>query len=101
MIEEGIQNVVDSLQGISLSDIESENANEAKEDERQTGPVSRKHSRSPSVDLGITPVPKKPRTGTRTAAQKVSESSILARGAEKESKGTRRPQPVAQGEGNP
>jgi len=34
MIEEGIQNVVDSLQGISLSDIESENANEAKEDER-------------------------------------------------------------------
>ena len=101
MTEEGVRNIMAQLQGISVSDTDSKDADEAEEDERDTGPTSRKHSQSPSIELGTTPVLKKSRIGTWTAARKVSKSSVLAHGAKKELEGTRRPKLVAQGAGNP
>lgn len=87
---------------MSVSDTESDDIDAVDEGEgTEASPSNRKHSRSPSMELNVAPVPKKLRSGTRTAARKISKSSALARDAEKESEGTRHPEPIAQGAGNP
>lgn len=90
----------DPLGGIDSSNTESGDAYTIEEDEE--GETStRKHSRSPSVELVSTPIPKKARTCTRRAIRKVSISSVLVSDVGKESEGTRQERPIAQGAGNP